>query len=262
MESLVTVPVLADVFVVLLGLVVGSFLNVCIHRLPADRSVVRPRSMCPSCGKTIAWYDNVPVISYILLRARCRSCRAPISLRYPAVEIATALISWMVFWRYGVDWRFPVFFAFSAALLTVSLIDLDHRIIPDEISLSGAVLGLLLALLTPLLPFWDALLGALLGGGFLFVVGMAYEAARKQEGIGGGDIKLLAMIGAFTGWQGALFTIFCGSVVASIVGITLMVARRADGQLPIPFGPFLSFAAFLYVMAGDAVVGWYLSLLR
>lgn len=246
-------PVL-DAMAVLIGLVVGSFLSVCIHRLPRDLSIVSPRSRCPSCERAIPWYDNIPVVSYLLLKGRCRNCRASISVRYPAVESATALISWLCLWRFGPGWEYLVFFVYGASLLTVSVIDLDHRIIPDEISLPGILAGLLLAALTPFRGFVDALIGCLLGGGFLMVVGLAYEAFRKQEGIGGGDIKLLAMIGAFTGWRGALFTIFGGSLIASIVGISLMIVRRADGKLPIPFGPFLSGASFLYVLVGEQLL--------
>jgi len=246
-------PVL-DAGSVVLGLVVGSFLNVCIYRLPRDLSVVRPRSHCPACGRTIRWYDNLPVLSYLLLRGRCRSCGVSISLRYPAVECATAFLCWLCLRRFGLTWEFGVAFVYGAALLTVSVIDLDHRIIPDEISLPGIVCGLLLAALTPYRAFRDSLLGLLVGGGFLFVVGLGYEALRKQEGIGGGDIKLLAMMGAFTGWKGSLFTIFAGSLIASVVGVSLMILRRADGKLPIPFGPFLSAASFLYLLAGKEIV--------
>jgi len=249
-------PIL-DAIAVLLGLVVGSFLNVCIYRLPRDLSIVRPRSRCPSCEGTIRWYDNLPVLSYLLLRGRCRHCGASIPVRYPAVECATALVSWVCFRRFGPGWEYLLYFVYAAALLTVSVIDLDHRIIPDEISLPGIAAGLLLAALTPFNSLLDALIGALLGGGFLVVVGLAYEAFRKQEGIGGGDIKLLAMIGAFTGWKGALFAIFGGSLIASILGVGLMIVRRADGKLPIPFGPFLSGASFLHILVGNQLVQAY-----
>ncbi|MEW6442505.1 MAG: prepilin peptidase [bacterium] len=246
-----------DAAAVVLGLVIGSFLNVCIYRLPRDLSVVGPRSLCPACAKLIRWYDNIPLVSYLWLRGRCRSCGASISLRYPLVEAATAVVSWLCMRRFGPGWEYAVYFLYSAALLAVSVIDLDHRIIPDEISLPGAAAGLLLAALTPLNGFLDSLIGALIGGGFLLVVGLAYEGLRKQEGIGGGDIKLLAMVGAFTGWKGALFTIFGGSLIASILGIALMIARRADGKLPIPFGPFLSAASFVYILAGRQVLDAY-----
>lgn len=262
MESVAGLPILFNGVAVLLGLLVGSFLNVCIHRVPREESIVAPRSRCPACGAGIAWYDNIPLLSYAALRGRCRACGASISARYPAVEALTGLASWLVFQRYGVSWLYGVWFGYAAALITLSLIDLDHRIIPDGISLSGIVIGVLLSLFTPLQPFLDSLFGLLLGGGFLLVVGMVYEAARKQEGIGGGDIKLMAMVGAFTGWQGALFTIFGGSLVASLFGISVMIVRRTGAQLAIPFGPFLSVASFCYVLFGDTLIRLYGSTLH
>ncbi len=254
-------PWILDLLAVLLGLILGSFLNVCIYRLPREMSVARPRSKCPSCDRPIAWFDNIPLVSFLLLRGRCRHCGVRIPVRYPLIEAATGFISWFVFHRFGMDADYFVYFPYGASLLVVSAIDLEHRIIPDEISLSGIVIGLLVAALTPVTAFPDSLIGSLLGGGSLLVVGMAYEAVRKQEGIGGGDIKLLAMIGAFTGWKGVLFTIFGGSLIASVVGITLMIGRRTNGQVPIPFGPFLSGASFIYVLFGDRLIHAYWALL-
>jgi leader peptidase (prepilin peptidase)/N-methyltransferase len=184
------------------------------------------------------------------------------------IEAATGLISWLLLHRFGLGPTYFLYFFYSASLLTVSVIDLEHRIIPDEISLSGIVIGLVLAALTSVvnfldgISFLDAVIGLLLGGGSLLLLGMAYEAVRKQEGIGGGDIKLLAMIGAFTGWKGVLFTVFGGSLFASAVGITLMVVRRTNGQVPIPFGPFLSGASFVYVLAGDRLLQAYWGMLH
>ena len=260
-EFLEAVPWMLDLLTVLLGLIIGSFLNVCIYRLPKEMSIVRPRSSCPSCNRTIAWYDNIPVLSYLFLQGKCRHCGTGISFRYPLIEGITGLISWLVFYRFGLGLAYFVYFFYAASLLVVSVIDLDHRIIPDQISLSGIVIGLLLAALTPLLPFLDSLAGFALGGGSLLLVGMAYEAVSKQEGIGGGDIKLLAMIGAFTGWKGVLFTIFGGSLIASIVGITLMIVRRQNGQVPIPFGPFLSAASFLFLLEGERLIQAYWAML-
>ena len=262
-ELLVNHPWFLDLLVVLWGLLLGSFLNVCIHRLPRELSIVRPRSCCPSCNQTIAWFDNIPLVSYLLLRGSCRHCGVPIPIRYPLIEAATGLVSWLVFHRFGLGPAYFVYFVYGASLLAVSVIDLEHRIIPDEISLSGIVIGLVLAALSPVVGFMDgvtfldAVVGLFVGGGSLLLLGMAYEAVRKQEGIGGGDIKLLAMIGAFTGWKGVLFTVFGGSLFASVVGITLMVVRRTNGQVPIPFGPFLSGASFVYVLAGDRLLQAY-----
>jgi leader peptidase (prepilin peptidase)/N-methyltransferase len=260
-ELLFNHPWILHVLAVLLGLILGSFLNVCIYRLPREMSIVRPRSCCPSCNGAIAWFDNIPVLSYLLLRGRCRHCSTGIPIRYPLIEATTALISWLVFHRFGLSLDYFVYFFYAASLLVVSVIDLEHRIIPDQISLSGIVIGLLLAAFTPVMPFLDSLAGFALGGGSLLLVGMAYEAIRKQEGIGGGDIKLLAMIGAFTGWKGVLFTIFGGSLIASIVGITLMIVRRTNSQVPIPFGPFLSGASFLFILVGPRLIQAYWSIL-
>ena len=254
-------PWMLDLLTVLWGLILGSFLNVCIYRLPRDLSIVHPRSRCPSCKRTIAWFDNIPLASYLLLLGKCRHCGVGIPIRYPLIEAATGLISWLVFHRFGLESAYFAYFPYAASLLVISAIDLEHRIIPDEISLSGIVIGLLLAALTPVMDFLGSLFGVLLGGGSLLLVGMAYEAVRKQEGIGGGDIKLLAMIGAFTGWKGVIFTIFGGSLIASIVGITLMIVRRANGQVPIPFGPFLSGASFLYILFGDRLIQAYWAML-
>lgn len=260
-EFFETYPWFLSLLTALLGLIVGSFLNVCIYRLPRGLSIVRPRSSCPSCKQSIAWFDNIPLASYLLLQGRCRTCKAKIPIRYPLTEGTMGLISWLLFHRFGLGATYCVYFFYGAALLTISVIDLEHRIIPDEISLSGIVIGILLAALTPLTTFLDALFGLLLGGGSLLLVGMAYEAVRKQEGIGGGDIKLLAMIGAFTGWKGVLFTIFGGSLIASVVGIAVMVVRRTNGQVPIPFGPFLSGASLVYVLVGDRLIQAYWGLL-
>ena len=259
-ELLFNHPWILHLLAVLLGLILGSFLNVCIYRLPREMSIVRPRSCCPSCNRMIAWFDNIPLLSYLLLRGKCRHCGTAIPIRYPLIEAITGLISWLVFYRFGLSLDYFVYFLYAASLLTVSVIDLEHRIIPDQISLSGIVIGLLLAAFTPVIPFLDSLAGFALGGGSLLLVGMAYEAVRKQEGIGGGDIKLLAMIGAFTGWQGVLFTIFGGSMIASIVGITLMIVRRENGQVPIPFGPFLSGASFLFILVGPWLIEKYWSM--
>ena len=268
MEFLHAIPWVPDLIAVLFGLILGSFLNVCIYRLPRGLSIVRPRSRCPSCDRTIAWYDNIPVAGYLLLRGRCRHCRTPIALRYPLVEAAAGLVSWLLFHRFGLGPAYFVYFLYAASLLAVSVIDLEHRIIPDEVSLSGIVIGLVLAAFasmttfTFLTTFFEALIGVLVGGGSLLLVGMAYEAIRRQEGIGGGDIKLLAMIGAFTGWKGVLFTVFGASLIASVVGITVMVARRANGQVPIPFGPFLSGASFIYLLTGDRLLTAYWGMLH
>ncbi len=253
---------LTALFVFLFGLCIGSFLNVCIHRLPLNLSIVRPRSRCPNCGTPVSGCDNVPVFSYLALGGRCRSCKAPIGIRYPLVELLTGFLAMALFARFGITPACAVFFLFTAVLIVVTFIDLDHRIIPDRISLPGIPLFFFLSLLVPGVSFWDALLGILSGGGSLYLVAWGYHAATGQEGMGGGDIKLLAMIGALIGWQGVLFTIFAGSVLGCTVGLALMMHTRKTMKLAIPFGPFLSAGALLYVFFGPHLVHWYFNLLR
>ena len=245
-------------YIFLIGLCVGSFLNVCIFRLPAEKSIVRPASACPHCGQTIRWYDNIPLISYILLRGRCRGCRAPISIRYPIVELLSGLFALAVFARFGLHLQALVYFIFIAALLVITFIDIDHRIIPDVISLPGIVLGLVFSFMIPRLDWLNALMGILVGGGILLAIAWGYHLITGKEGMGGGDIKLLAMIGAFLGWQGVLFTIMGASLIGTLVGLTLMLKARKGIKLAIPFGPFLAIGAIVYLFWGPEIIHWYL----
>ncbi len=245
--------------VLYVGAAVGSFLNVVIHRVPLGESVVKPRSRCPACRTTIAWYDNIPVLSWLALRGKCRGCGTGISGRYPFIEFITALIALVLFARLGLSIAFGVQFAFSCALIVVAYIDLDHQIIPDKISLPGIVLGLLAAIPGGMPAMTDAVLGVLLGGGLLLTVAWVYERSTGREGMGGGDVKLLAMIGAFLGWQGVLLTLLLGSLLGSAIGLVLMASQGADRKLAIPFGPFLSLGALVTLFWGHAIVRWYIS---
>ena len=243
-----------------LGAVVGSFLNVCIWRIPAGESIVSPPSRCPRCGTRIRAYDNVPILSYLLLRGRCRECRTRISVRYPAVEALTGAGFVLVAQQFGPTPHALAAVLFLAALITISFIDIDHQIIPDVISLPGIVVGLLLAV-AGVGPSWrDSVLGILLGGGTLWAVAAGYQALTGREGMGGGDIKLLAMVGAFIGWRGVLVSLMIGSFSGAAVGIALMIARGTDSRLPIPFGPFLALGAACGLFFGDAAINWYLGL--
>jgi len=242
------------------GAMIGSFLNVCISRLPKGESIVYPGSHCPKCGKPIRFYDNIPVISFILLRGRCRSCRTPISFQYPLVEAVTALASLTLFARFGASLSYLVYFSFVASLIVVTVIDLYHQIIPDVISLPGIAVGLLSATVNPFLSFFDSFLGALLGGGSLFVIAGLYQWLFKREGMGGGDVKLLAMIGAFLGWKAVVLTILLGSFAGSVIGIGIILLKGRDFRYAIPFGPFLSLGAVLSLFYGEALLRWYLGL--
>lgn len=243
------------------GAIVGSFLNVCIFRIPAGGSIAFPPSHCPRCQAPIMWYDNVPVISYLFLTGKCRKCRGPISFRYPVVEFLTGLLSLAAFIKFGFSVDYFIYFAFIAALITITFIDLDHQIIPDIISLPGILAGFAASFALADITYIESLAGILAGGGVLFVVAAGYELIAKKEGMGGGDIKLLAMIGAFLGWKGILFTVFSGSLIGTIIGVALMIAQGKDSKYAIPFGPFLSMGALLYLFFGETVIYWYLGIL-
>jgi leader peptidase (prepilin peptidase) / N-methyltransferase len=244
------------------GLITGSFLNVCIFRLPESKSIVRPRSMCPGCNSFIKYYDNIPVLSYILLGGKCRHCNMPISLRYPVVELLSGLTALAVFMKFGLSSEGLVYFTFISALIVITFIDIDHRIIPDVISLPGIPAGFLAAsFLMPSMSWKASLIGILAGGGSLLAVAWIYSLITKKEGMGGGDIKLLAMIGAFIGLKGVLFTIFAASAIGTIAGIAVMLKSGKGMKLAVPFGPFLSVGAILYIFFGPDIISWYFSLL-
>jgi len=251
-----------NVISVLFGAMIGSFLNVCICRIPEGKSIVTPGSHCPQCGKAIRWYDNLPVISFLLLRGRCRHCRRSISVQYPLVEGITAILSLLLFIRFGPSLRYVIYFAFTAALVVITVIDLYHQIIPDVISLPGIGAGLLASWILPEASVVNALLGVLLGGGSLFLVATLYEWLFKREGMGGGDVKLLAMIGAFLGWKAVILTILFSSLIGSIVGVAVMLWKGRDFKYAIPFGPFLSLGALIALFYGEPLIFWYLTLNR
>jgi len=249
-------------FACLFGLCIGSFLNVCIFRLPAGKSIVRPGSMCLQCGEPIAFFDNVPVLSYLMLRGRCRKCSTPISMRYPLVELLTGLFAVITVLRYGVSAGGLMIFAFIAVMLTITFIDIDHRIIPNVITLPGIPLFFAAALLVPQVSWQDSLIGILVGGGSLLLVSKAYYLLKKTEGMGGGDIKLLAMIGAFIGWEGVVFTIFFASLTGTLAGLAVMLQKRSGLRQKIPFGPFLAIGAITYLFFGPGIISWYFGVLR
>ena len=246
------------IFAFVLGAVVGSFLNVCIWRIPENMSIVTPASRCPECGHPIRFYDNIPLISYVFLRGRCRACGVRISLRYPFVEGLTALMTLFLFWKFGLSLKFLAAFIFVSALIVITFIDIDHQIIPDIISLPGIPICFLMAVFIMGLSFKDALLGLLIGGGSLYLVAVLYELATKREGMGGGDIKLLALMGAFLGWQSLLFILLVSSLVGAAVGISVMLAKGGDMKYAVPFGPFLSLAAVAYLFVGECATNLFL----
>ena len=250
-------PWLGPVLAALFGLVWGSFVNVLIHRLPQDTSVVFPPSACPKCKKPIAPYDNIPVLSYLLLWGRCRHCAVPISIRYPLVELMVGAASLVAYLRHGFGVEYGVEFAFGAAMVALVFIDYDHRILPNVITIPGALIGLLLAPIREPITFTQALAGAVLGAGLLYGVAEVYFRIRKLEGLGMGDVKMMAMVGAFLGWKGVLLTIFFGSLLGSLVGLVLMATRGKDLKTALPFGTFLGVAAVGTLLLGPPLIDWY-----
>lgn len=245
------------VVAVFFGLAVGSFLNVVIHRVPRGISVVRPRSFCPRCRKSIAWYENVPLASWIALRGRCSGCGAPVSPRYPVVEAAGGALAALTVWRYGFTVDAAFAFAFFMALLAITLIDWEFRIIPDAISIPFIAAGILWSLVSPSLTFASSALGALAGGGGLLLIGALYRLIRKTDGMGGGDVKLMAMIGAFVGLSLVLPVVLIASLGGSIYGVSLM-RRGGDGKTAVAFGSFLAPAAAVCFVFGRRLLEWYL----
>jgi len=252
---------LIEVSIFIFGLCIGSFLNVCIYRLPASKSIVHPRSMCSNCGTLIAAYDNIPVLSYLWLKGRCRHCRIKISMRYPIVELLGGLFALATYFKFGLTIEALVYYLFFAALLVVTFIDLDHRIIPNVITLPGIPIGFAASFALPTTTYKEALLGILIGGGSLFLVAWIYSLITKKEGMGGGDIKLLAMMGAIVGWQGVLFTIFLASLVGTLAGLAVILQSRSGMKLAVPFGPFLSIGSITYIFFGAPLIAWYFNFL-
>jgi leader peptidase (prepilin peptidase)/N-methyltransferase len=253
-----TPVILAALFV--LGTIIGSFLNVCIVRMPRNASIVFPGSHCPSCGCTIKFYDNIPLVSYIVLGGRCRSCKTPIALRYFMVELLMGLLMAVLFVHYGLSLVFVLCAAFTAALVVITFIDLQHQIIPDVISLPAIPLGFLCSFFLPWNTWLDSLLGILVGGGVLYMFALGYHLLTKKEGMGGGDIKMLAMIGAFLGWKGALASLMLAAVAGSLIGVLLIVLKGKNFKYAVPFGPFLAAGAFCAMLYGERLISWYCSI--
>lgn len=268
----------AEIFTYILsfifGSIIGSFLNVCIYRLPREESIVYPRSHCTSCDQSISFYNNIPILSYLFLNGKCSKCKSKISPRYPIVEILTGLLFLTTVWSFGLTTQTFFYLIFLSSIVAITFIDLEHMIIPNVITYPGILVGILyntlktdwgnsseliskfsfgiqdfFSLLNEL-PILDSLFGVILGGGILLVIAYSYEIIKKRQGMGMGDVKLLAMIGAFFGWEGVLFVIFLGSILGSVIGISIIIAKRGDLKYALPFGPFLSIAAVIYIFTG------------
>ena len=259
---------LKELIALIFGLPVGSFLNVCIYRLPRSKSIVNPPSHCPQCDKKIEWYDNIPLISYILLKGKCRNCKMPISPRYFLVELLTGLMFFFLMFKFGLSLNFFIFVIFTCILIIVTFIDFEHYLIPDVLVLPGLILGLavsvknnLLATNTlfsnfsyPLSAFLNSFTGACLGFLSLLVVGLIGEALFKKEAMGGGDLKLLAMMGAFLGWKNVFLTIFISSFAGSIIGLALIILKKKGRKDYVPYGPYLALGGIISIFYGDIII--------
>jgi leader peptidase (prepilin peptidase)/N-methyltransferase len=275
-------PILIAVFIFLFGLVIGSFLNVCIVRIPGGKSIVLPSSACPKCGAAIRPYDNIPVISYALLAGKCRKCKTRISVMYPAVELLTGLLFLACYETFGLTAEALKWAIFSAIIIVLVFTDFRERLLPDLVNYTGLGLGLTLSSFTkptdgtavwlanymfdfpvpaPVVSLADALIGAAIGSSLLWLVSEAYFRWRGREGMGLGDVKMMLMAGAFLGAKRTLLTIFTGSVLGSVLGLLFILARRKDSQYELPFGSFLGMAALLVVFFGTPAINWYQSLL-
>ena len=250
------------VYSALLGLILGSFVNVCIYRIPLKKSIVFPPSSCPNCGEKIRFYDNIPLISYVLLLGKCRHCRNPLAWHYPFVEAVTGLLSLALFIKYGLSYQYILYLIFTTSLVAISFIDLQHQIIPDVISLPGIVAGLAASFLPGDISWLDSLIGIIAGGGSLYLVAVVYERITGKEGMGGGDIKLLAMIGAWLGWMSLHFIILISSFAGVAVGVPCLLLGGKGLRVRIPFGPFLALGALLFFFFSHDIMNWYLRFLQ
>ncbi len=256
------------------GSIIGSFLNVCIHRLPRGESIAYPSSHCTSCNRPIHFYNNIPILSYLLLGGKCPNCKSNIAITYPLVEILTGLIFLATVWSFGISIQTLFYLILFSGLIAITFIDLEHLIIPNAITYPGIVIGIVYGALRTnwensielvgnfsfgfrnffellrVVPFLDSIFGIIIGGGILLLIAYTYEIIKKRQGMGIGDVKLLAMIGAFFGWEGVLFVLFLGAILGSVVGITIIVSQKGGMQKAIPFGPFLSIATVVYAFTG------------
>jgi len=248
-------------FAGLMGLAVGSFLNVCIYRLPLEQSLVFPGSRCTICNRTLSWFENVPVVAWVVLGGRCRTCHTKISVVYPLVEAFTSVMFVWAAWQYGSGWLLFSRLLLGCMLIVLFFIDLRHRILPNVITVGGTIAGFILSFVAP--PGWvSSLIGLVIGGLIPLLLAEAYLRVRRVEGLGMGDVKMLALIGAFLGWKLVLLTLALGSFLGSFVGLGLIAARRGDMKLALPFGTFLAIAAMVSASVGDSLVAWYMGFYR
>ncbi len=241
----------------LVGALIGSFLNVCIYRIPIGRSVVWPASACESCARELAWYENLPIVSWLVLGGRCRTCRAPLSVRHPLIEALTAVMFGAAAWYYGPSVLLVSRLVFGCILIVLFVIDFDHQLLPNVITLPGIIVGFVFSFLTPEPGWFASLLGVIAGGGSLWLIAEGYYRIRHEEGLGMGDVKMLAMIGAFIGWQLTLVTLMMASFAGALIGVGLIASGKGM-KYAIPFGTFLALGAAAAATVGPGVLRWYL----
>src|SRR5680860_1649963 len=246
------------ILIFMLGLIVGSFSNVCIYRIPKNESIVYPASHCPKCSSKIKPYDNIPLLSYILLKGRCRNCKSKISIRYPIVELVTGLIYLIIYLIYGLSVQTLIYILLSSALIIIAFIDLDEEIVPDVISVPGIVIGFIISFFVPYISFINSALGIVVGGGIILIIGLAGSVIFKKEAMGGGDVKLAAMIGAFLGWRYIIISLFLGFFLGALAGIILILSKIKKREDVIPFGPFIVLGSFITLFWGEKIISWYL----
>jgi leader peptidase (prepilin peptidase)/N-methyltransferase len=250
-----------EIFLVfVLGLIVGSFSNVCIYRIPRNESVIYPASHCPKCRTKIKPVDNIPLLSYILLKGRCHNCGSKISIQYPVVEFLTGLIYLIIYLTYGLSIQSLVYIILASALIIIAFIDLQEQIIPDIISLPGIVVGLILSFIVPYISFINSALGALVGGGIILIIAWVGSIIFKKEAMGGGDVKLTAMIGAFLGWRYTIISLFLGFFLGALAGIILIMTKIKKREDAIPFGPFIVLGSIITFLCGEKIINWYMGI--
>lgn len=246
------------ILIFILGLIVGSFNNVCIYRIPRNESIIYPASHCPKCRTTIKPIDNIPLLSYILLKGRCRNCGGKISIQYPVVEFVTGIIYISIFLIYGLILKSLIYIILASALVIIAFIDLNEQIVPDVISLPGIGVGLILSFLVPYISFIDSVLGVLVGGGIILIIGLTGSVIFKRDAMGGGDVKLAAMIGAFIGWRYTVISLFLGFFLGALAGIFLVFSKIKSREDMVPFGPFIVLGSLITLLYGERILVWYI----
>ncbi len=241
----------------ILGLTVGSFSNVCINRIPKNESIIYPASHCPKCRSNILAKDNIPLLSFILLKGRCRNCKSKISIQYPVVEFLTGLIYLIIYLIYGFSVQSLIYIILSSALIIIAFIDLNQQIVPDVISLPGIVICFIISFFVPYISFINSAWGVLVGGGIILVIGLTGTVIFKKEAMGGGDVKLAAMIGTFLGWRYIIISLFLGFFLGAIAGIILIMSKNKSREDVVPFGPFIVLGSFITLLWGEKIISWY-----